>query len=48
MEVSVGWHDLDILVEADKELAERVTQAIDAVDDAEVLAQALARVFGQR
>ena len=47
MEVSVGRHDLDALVEGDRELAVRVTQAIDAVDDTEVLAQALVLVFGQ-
>jgi hypothetical protein len=33
MDVSVGWHDLDDLLGSDRELALRVTQAVDAVDD---------------
>ncbi|HVM12785.1 MAG TPA: hypothetical protein VM287_00440 [Egibacteraceae bacterium] len=48
MEVSVGWHDLEALIEGDRELAARVMRAVDAIDDAEVLARALALVFGQR
>jgi hypothetical protein len=47
MDVSVGWHGLDDLLGSDRELALRVTQAVDAVDDAEALARALALVFRQ-
>jgi hypothetical protein len=40
MEVSVGWHDLEALVEGDPELAARVMRAGEATDDAEALARA--------
>ncbi|MGH9151300.1 MAG: hypothetical protein ACRD03_02605 [Acidimicrobiales bacterium] len=48
MEVSVGWQELEALVEGAPELAARVMRAIDPIDDAETLARALSLAFGQR
>lgn len=48
MEVTVGWHDLESLVEGDSELAARVVRAGDPIEDAEALARVLLLVFGQR